>query len=304
MAAMTTTPTITTDILIVGGGPAGLQAALTVARVHRQAVLLDDGRYRNASVAHMHNIIGADGTPPHDFRARAQAELAGYDTVATRPVSARAIRESETGFAADLSDGTRLTARVVILATGVSDELPPIPGLDEVWGGRVAHCPFCHAHEFAGGRIGILGTAPAAHLGALLAPVAGSVIVLPLEGDSARAADGAHVARSHVVGMRDTGSSLDLTLADGSVESVDVAFVATALRQRSELPAQLGLELNDSGCVRVDELQRTSLPGVLAAGDMAHVPALPMPMASVATAIAAGQLAASAAIMHLLSAEH
>src|SRR5690606_12937919 len=109
------------------------------------------------------------------------------------------------------------------------DELPPVPGLAEVWGGRVAHCPFCHAHEFAGGRIGILGTAPAAHLGALLAPVAGSVIVLPLEGDSADAPHGSHVARSHVVGMRDTGAALELTLADGSHESVDVAFVATAL---------------------------------------------------------------------------
>jgi len=291
-----------TDILIVGGGPAGLQAALTVARVHRQAVLVDDGHYRNASVAHMHNIIGADGTPPHEFRARALAELGAYDTVSTRAASVSELRTDSGGFIADLADGSALAARAVILATGVRDELPPVPGLAEVWGGRVAHCPFCHAHEFAGGRIGILGTAPAAHLGALLAPVAGSVIVLPLEGDNEEAPDGSHVASSHVVGMRDTGAALELTLADGSVESVDVAFVATSLRQRSSLPEQLGLELNESGCVRVDELQRTSVPGVLAAGDMAHVAALPKPMASVATAISAGQLAASAAIMQLLSA--
>lgn len=295
----------TTDILIIGGGPAGLQAALTAARVHRQAVILDDGRYRNASVAHMHNVIGADGNPPHQFRARVRDELTAYDTVSVRPVSATAVRSDPGGgFVADLSDGTGLSAGTVILATGVSDELPEIPGLAEVWGGRAAHCPFCHAHEFAGGRIGIIGTARAGHLGALLAPVAGSLLVLPLEGDSAEGPDGVRVAGSHVVGMRDTGSALDLTLADGSVETVDVAFVPTTLRQRSTIAEQLGLELNESGCVRVDELQRTSVPGVLAAGDMAHVPALPMPMASMATALASGQLAASAAIMHVLSKTH
>ena len=295
----------TTDILIIGGGPAGLQAALTAARVHRQAVILDDGTYRNASVAHMHNVIGADGTPPQEFRTRARAELSAYDTVSARPVSATSVRPGPRGgFVAEIADGTTLSARTVILATGVRDELPEIEGLAEVWGGRVAHCPFCHAHEFAGGRVGILGTAPAAHLSALLAPVAGSLVVVPLEGDTADPPDGLPVARSHVVGMRDTGSALDLTLADGSVESVDAAFLATTLRQRSSIPEQLGLALNESGCVRVDEFQRTSLPGVLAAGDMAHVAALPMPMAAVATAIAAGQVAASAAIMHLLSAVH
>ncbi|MBC7307899.1 MAG: NAD(P)/FAD-dependent oxidoreductase, partial [Dietzia sp.] len=151
-----------TDILIIGGGPAGLQAALTAARVHRQAVILDDGRYRNASVAHMHNVIGADGNPPHQFRARVRDELTAYDTVSVRPVSATAVRSDPGGgFVADLADGTGLSAGTVILATGVSDELPEIPGLAEVWGGRAAHCPFCHAHEFAGGRIGIIGTARA-----------------------------------------------------------------------------------------------------------------------------------------------
>ncbi|NLW99632.1 MAG: NAD(P)/FAD-dependent oxidoreductase [Actinomycetales bacterium] len=289
-----------TDILIVGGGPAGLQAALTASRVHRRAVLLDDGDYRNAPVRHMHNLIGADGAAPEEFRARALGELAAYDTVACRPLAASEIRPSETGFVADLSDGSSLEARTVILATGVRDELPPIPGLDEVWGGRVAHCPFCHAHEFAGGRMAILGTEPASHLSDLLGPVAGSLTVFPLEGDSADAPNGSDVAASHVVGMRDTGSALELTLADGSHESVAVAFIAPPQRQRSALPERLGLALNDSGCVRVDEFQHTSLPGVFAAGDMAHLSALAMSTDSVASAIASGEVAASSAISHLL----
>ncbi|MGA8046230.1 MAG: NAD(P)/FAD-dependent oxidoreductase [Dermatophilaceae bacterium] len=292
------TTDIATDIVIVGGGPAGLQAALTVGRVHREAVLLDDGRYRNAAVAHMHNLIGADGTTPEEFRSRARRELAAYETIRLLNEGASGIVAAEGGFVTTLAGGGVVRSRAVVLATGVRDELPPVPGLAQVWGGRVAHCPFCHAHEFAGGRFGILGTATATHLSRMLAPVAGSVVVLPLEGDEA---DGRPVDQPTVVGMRDTGAALEVTLADDSVEVVDVAFVAPALRQRSDLPALLGLEPNPSGCVRVDEFQRTSVPGVLAAGDMAHLPAYPMPMASVASATAAGQLAASAAIMHLLS---
>jgi thioredoxin reductase len=293
MAKTDTDTDIETDILIVGGGPAGLQAALSVGRVHRDAVLLDDGRYRNATVAHMHNLIGADGTPPEEFRSRARTEIGAYETVRVMNERASGSVAADGGFVTTLDGGGVVRSRTIVLATGVRDELPPVPGLAEVWGGRVAHCPFCHAHEFAGGRFGILGTAAAAHLSVMLGPIAGSVVVLPLEGDD--------TDRPEVVGMRDTGSALEVTLADGSVEVVDVAFVAPTLRQRSELPAQLGLELNPSGCVRVDEFQRTSVPGVLAAGDMAHLLAYPMPMASVASATAAGQLAASAAIMHLMS---
>lgn len=290
-----------TDILIIGGGPAGLQAALSLGRIHRDAVLLDDGRYRNAMVSHMHNVLGADGAAPDDFRARAREQLGAYDTVSARGEQATGIEQDASGFVTRLSDGDDLHSRAVILATGVRDELPAIPGLDAIWGGRAAQCPFCHAHEFAGGRFGILGLGPAAHLSLMLSPLAGSVVALPLAEERGEAPAGLPVAGSPVVGMRDTGSAVELTLADGGVEHVDVVFAVPTLRQRAPFAEQLGLELNDSGCVRVDEFQRTSVPGVLAAGDMAHLPAYPLPMASVVSAAAAGQLAASTATMHLLT---
>ena len=289
-----------TEIVIIGGGPAGLQAALSLGRIHRTAVLLDDGRYRNATVRHMHNVLGDDGTAPSDFRTRAREQLGAYETVAVRGEEASEIARDGDGFVVRLAGDEALHSRGVILATGVRDELPAVPGLEALWGGRAAQCPFCHAHEFAGGRFGILGAGPAAHLAAMLAPVAGSVIVLPLDGDAVETPPGVPVAGSAVVGMRDTGSSVEVTLADGGVEQVDVVFAVPTLRQRAPFADQLGLELNESGCVRVDEFQRTSLPGVFAAGDLAHTPAYPMPMASVIAAAAAGQLAASAATMHLL----
>lgn len=283
---------MTTDIVIIGGGPAGLQAALSIGRVHRQAVLLDDGTYRNARVTHMHNVIGQDGTPPATLRAAARAELAAYPTVEVRDVRATTVTPRPDGtYAVTLAAGEDLVARAVILATGVRDELPQVDGLQDLWGGRAAQCPFCHAHEFAGGRFGILGTGPAAHLTALLEPVAGSLVLLPLEGDPAGAP---------VRAVRDTGDGVDVTLADGSTEHVDVLFLRPELHQGAPFAAQLGLARNDSGAIRVDEFQRTSLPGVMAAGDLAHVPALPMPMQSVVMAMAAGQVAASAAVMSLI----
>jgi thioredoxin reductase len=290
-----------TEVLIVGGGPAGLQAALSLGRIHRDAIVLDDGRYRNAMVSHMHNVLGADGTAPDDFRARAREQVAAYGTVSIRGEQATEIAHDANGLVTRLTDGDVLHSRAVILATGVRDELPAVPGLEEIWGARAAQCPFCHAHEFAGGRFGILGLGAAAHLSPMLRPLADSIVALPLPGEEDEAPAGLVVADSSVVSLRDTGSAVEVTLADGGVEQVDVLFAVPTLRQRAPFAEQLGLELNDSGCVRVDEFQRTSVPGVFAAGDMAHLPAYPMPMASVVSATAAGQLAASAATMHLLT---
>jgi thioredoxin reductase len=288
------------EIVIIGGGPAGLQAALSLGRIHRTAVVLDDGQYRNASVSHMHNVLGADGTAPQDFRARAREQLDEYETVAVRREQASEVTQDDGGFVVRLAGGQVVHARALILATGVRDELPAVPGLQALWGRRAAQCPFCHAHEFAGGRFGILGLAAATHLAPMLSPVAGSITVLPLSAEAAQAPTGLSVAGSAVVGMRDTGAAVEVTLADGRVETVDVVFAVPTLRQRAPFAERLGLEFNPSGCVRVDEFHRASQPGVFAAGDMAHQATYPMPMASVVAAAAAGQLAASAATMHLL----
>lgn len=293
---------IHTDIAVVGGGPAGLQAALTAGRVRRRVTLFDDGTYRNAAVSHMHNVLTHDGTPPADFRAAARAELTAYDTVTVREERVESIERHGTGFRLTLASGAVTSAYAVVLATGVRDELPPVPGLQEVWGDLAAQCPFCHGFEFAGRRIGILGAAAAPHLSALLGPVAGELVVFDEGQDLPEGArlDVPRVA-APVTGVERSGDGLRLALDDGSTEDVAVLFVAPTLHQSAPFAEQLGLELNPSGCVRVDEFGRTSVPGVLAGGDLAHLAAYPMPMASVVQASAAGQVAASSAIAHLLT---
>lgn len=299
-------PTVDTDVAVIGGGPAGLQAALTIGRVHRRATLFDDGRYRNGAVAHMHNVVTHDGTPPASFRAAARAELAAYATVEVREERVEAVRPVDGGaFVLTTASGAGLTASALVLATGMRDELPAVEGLDALWGDLVAACPFCHGHEAAGRRVGILGGVAAPHQSRILGPVAGSLVVLPHEDDAPTdLPGGVEVVTGRVVRAAREGDEVVLTLEDGRQERVAALFVAPASHQAAPFAEQLGLELNPSGCVRIDELGRTSRAGVLAGGDLAHQAALPMPMVSVVQAMAGGQLAASGALLGLLSAGH
>lgn len=292
-----------TEIAVIGGGPAGLQAALTAARVHRRVTLFDDGRYRNATVAHMHNVAANDGTPPARFRATVRAELAAYDTVEVREQRVESVTLVDGGgVRLTVADGSVLTAAVVVLATGMRDVLPDVEGLAALWGDLVAACPFCHGHEAAGRRVGILGAAAAPHQTRLLGPVAGQLVVLPHEDEPPTdLPDGVEVVTGRVVRAERDGDELLLTTEDGRRERVAALFVMPRFVQSAPFAEQLGLELNPSGCVRVDELGSTSVPGVYAGGDLAHLAALPMPMVSVVQAMAAGQLAASGALMGLLT---
>ncbi|HRD61123.1 MAG TPA: NAD(P)/FAD-dependent oxidoreductase, partial [Nocardioides sp.] len=164
------------DAVVIGGGPAGLQATLTLARVHRRVLMVDSGSYRNDPAGHMHNVVTHDGTPPAEFRAAARKELAAYDTATVRDAAVSSIAVQGAGFRVALGDET-VEARGVVLATGVADVLPDKPGLAELFGSVVAHCPFCHGHEFAGGHVGVLGVAGAGHLPGLVGPIASRVTV-------------------------------------------------------------------------------------------------------------------------------
>ena len=270
------------DAVVIGGGSAGLQAALTLGRVHRRTLLLDSGRYRNDPAHHMHNFLGHDGTPPDELRAAARKDLAAYDTVTVRDAAVASVGVDGDGFRVVLG-GEEITTRGLVLATGVRDTLPGVPGLAGLFGDVVAHCPFCHGHEFAGRRVAVLGDP--GHLTGLMGPVAASV-----EG-----VDPERVAR-----LERTDAGLLVVFTDGSTEEYGGMFVATALAQSAPFADQLGLTLLPSGCVEVDAMQRTSLPGVHAAGDMAHHPELGMPMASVLTAAASGLVAGAALAAYLI----
>ncbi|WP_313404926.1 NAD(P)/FAD-dependent oxidoreductase [Aeromicrobium sp.] len=272
------------DALVIGGGPAGLQAALTLGRMHRTAVLVDSGRYRNGTVEHAHNFMTHDGRAPGEIRKLAREDIAEYDTVELRDATVHSVREEGDGFVAETDDGP-IEARTLVLATGLTDVLPDVPGLREAWGREVAACPFCHGHELAGRRIGLVGEGPhVPMMVAMLAPIASEVLTF---------------GNDEVVAVEPTSDGLLLRLRAGEPVEVGGLFTHPAFEQSAPFAAQLGLEMLPSGCVRVDVLGQTSHPRVFAAGDLAHVADLPMPMASVLLAAAAGLVAGSSVVRSL-----
>lgn len=270
------------DAVVIGGGTAGLQAALTLGRVHRRTLLLDAGSYRNDPAHHMHNFLGHDGTPPAELRAAARKDLAAYDTVEVREAAATSVSRDGDGFRVELGDES-VTSRGLVLATGVRDELPDRPGIADLFGDVVAHCPFCHGHEFAGRPVAVLGEA--GHLAGIMGPVASSVTAL----------DPASVSS-----LSRTDDGVRVAFGDGSSQEFGGLFVSTVLTQAAPFAEQLGLATLPSGCVEVDVMGRTSVPGVHAAGDMAHHPDLGMPMASVLTAAASGLVAGASLVAYLI----
>lgn len=272
------------DAIVIGGGPAGLQATLTLGRMHRPTLMLDSGTYRNAPVDAMHNIITNDGRHPADFRSVVHAELAAYGDVEIRDLAATSVERLVDGtFEVTLADGSVVTARSLVLATGLRDVMPDIDGFAEQWGRTIHLCPFCHGHELGGKRIAIADSPAAEHQVPLLSPIAGTIEVVP-----------------PVTSVALTDDGLRVTSGATSVV-VDGLFLHPAFEQSAPFAAQLGLEMRESGCIAIDLFTNTSMPGVFAAGDLAHVADLPMPMPSVLAAAAAGQMAGAMAVRGALT---
>ncbi|MFS0886262.1 NAD(P)/FAD-dependent oxidoreductase [Aeromicrobium sp. 179-A 4D2 NHS] len=276
------------DALVIGGGPAGLQAALTLGRMHRTVLLVDSGQYRNGSVAHSHNFVTHDGRSPDELRRLAREDLSHYPSVELREGTVEGVSEIDDGFEADLG-GETVRSRTLVLATGMTDELPDIPGLADAWGAEVANCPFCHGHEFADRPIGLLGDGPSiGELEAMLAPIGSEVLTF---------------AKDDLSKVERTERGLLAHRTEGEPVELAGLFLHPSTAQAAPFAEQLGLDILPSGCVRVDALNRTSHPRIFAAGDLAHVEELPVPMPSILAAAAAGQAAGASAVRWLANPE-
>jgi thioredoxin reductase len=258
-----------TDVVVIGGGSAGLQAALTLGRMRFDVVVVDAGQPSNAPAHAIGGLLGAHEVAPLDLLATGREQLAELPSV--RLVDGEATRV-DTDRAVTLADGATLAARAVVLATGMHYAVPEIQGMAELWGTSVIHCPFCHGWEARDARIGLLAASEehAGHLGALLRLVSADVQVF----------DAVAALRS------ENGALRAVVLPDGTEVARDVLFVAAPMTPRDAAFTELGLERVESGHLAVDAFGRTSVAGVYAAGDL--VAAAP----AVVQALATGQRAA------------
>lgn len=292
------------DCVIVGGGAAGLSAALVLGRARRHVLMVDAGAQSNLAAHGIGGLLGFDGVPPAQLYAQGRAELGAYPSVGIRDGEVIAGAATEGGFALELADGDVVRTRRVLLAMGMRYESPAVPGLAELWGTSVFHCPFCHGWEVRDQPLAVLANGErAVHMATMLRGWSDDVVLLT-DGPADFADE--HRARLAEVGVPvDERAVAELVSADGELTAVRFAdgeslarrglLVASTLHQRSVLASKLGVGFAAAGAVSVEPIEidaryRTSVPGVFAAGDVCAQ------MPQVAAAVAAGSAAAASVV--------
>jgi thioredoxin reductase len=279
------------DTIIVGGSFAGMSAAMQLARARRAVLVIDSGLPRNRFAEAAHGFLGQDGKAPRAIIQEANRQILAYPTV--RLVEAEALEASEVegGFAVSLAEGRIEHARRLILATGLRDELLPIPGLWERWGVTVLHCPYCHGYEVAGQPLGVLASHPMSAHQARLIPDWGPTTYFTQgqfepdeEQASQLAARQVTIERTPVAELLGRTPELEaVRLNDGRVVPIRALFTAPRTSMASPLAEMLGCAFDDGptgAYIRVDDWKRTTVAGVYAAGDATS----PMHNATIASA--------------------
>ncbi|HLL65919.1 MAG TPA: NAD(P)/FAD-dependent oxidoreductase [Micromonosporaceae bacterium] len=284
------------DVAIIGGGAAGLSAALVLSRARRRVLVVDAGSPRNAPATHMYGYLSRDGLPPAELLATGHSEVKRYGGEIVTGTATDLVPAERSGFLVRLADGQRISARRLLLTTGLRDELPDIPGLRERWARDVLHCPYCHGHEVADRRLGVLGGTPGSVRYAQIVRQWTHDLVYftppdtltPVERTqlAARAVSVVEAAITRLV--IDDDQLRGVQLDDGRVVVRDALFVPPRFVPNNQLIAGLGCDVNGDGWVTTDHTGRTSVPGVWAAGNLVD------PRAQVITAAGAGSAAAIA----------
>ena len=265
------------DVVIVGAGPAGLSAGLILGRCRRAVLICDTGKPRNAASRGMHGYLTRDGISPQEFLATGRRELERYDTVQLRDVGAAdAVCNEQGRFTVTLDDGSIVTSRKLLIATGVCDNLPEIDGIHELYGRSVFHCPYCDGWEVGDQPIAIYGSGSRG-VGLSLELTAWSRdLVLCTDGpaeidehDRARLErNGIAIREERVTGLAGRDGILErIVFETGEPLARRAMFFTTGQFQRSRLAIRLGCEINDKGTVRTGRYESTHLPGLFVAGD-------------------------------------
>jgi len=269
------------DAIIIGGSYAGLSAAMQLARARRSIAVIDSHTPRNRFAAASHGFFGQDGAAPRAMIAQAREKLLAYPNVHFVDGTAIHAEAVPAGFAIDLGQGDRLEAAKLVLAFGVVDELPDLPGLAGKWGKSVLHCPYCHGYEFKGQRLGVLNVMEKSVHQALMIPDWGPTTFFVHGGAMPDAETLEKLRRRDVViepakVVALAGTETDLSgvrLEDGRVIELDALFTGSRTRMASGIAEQLGCAFEEGmlgPVIRTDAMKMTTVPGVYAAGDIAR----------------------------------
>ncbi|MDF0717481.1 NAD(P)/FAD-dependent oxidoreductase [Muricauda sp. 334s03] len=292
----------TYDVIIIGGSYAGLSAALALGRSLRRTLVIDGGKPCNKQTPHSHNFLTQDGKPPNEIAALAKKQVARYGSVEFIDGFASKITASDYGFSVNVGSGDEFEGHKIILATGVKDLMPEIPGFKECWGISVIHCPYCHGYEYRSEKVGLMAPPEKAfHLASLLLNLGNDITILQEEPSSFTKEElkslhkyNVKILNHKVVSIEHKDGYLEqVQLDNGELLSFTAIYAGIPFEQDSNISIDLGCELTEQGYIQTDHFQKTSVQGVFACGDNC------IPMRSVAQAVASGNIAGAMANMEL-----
>lgn len=294
------------DVIIAGGSYAGLSAAMALGRSLRRVLVLDTGKPCNRQTPHSHNFITHDGEKPAVIAQKAKEQVLRYPSVSWRNTSAEKARKEGPLFVVTTGDGLEVTARKLIVATGVEDRLPEIPGFAQAWGISVIHCPYCHGYEVRNETTGILANGEnAAHYAQLIRNWTSDLTILT-NGPSTISPDVVEKIKQHGIPIvekkiatlvHQDGYLSQVEFDDGSSFPLTALYSRPEMRQQCSVPESLGCEVTEHGLLKTDGFQKTAVPGLFVCGDASSM------MRSVANAVATGNVAGAMANSELIQEE-
>jgi thioredoxin reductase len=289
------------DVIIVGGSYAGLAAGTPLARARRKVLVIDGGRRRNRFAHHSYGFFTQDGAEAAAIAAQGREQLLAYDTAHWLDGQVTSAERTENGFRVQIEGMAPQEAKRLVVATGIVDLLPDLPGLAERWGSQVFHCPYCHGYELNQGQIGVLATSPLSMHLALLLPDWGPTTFFL---NDAFEPDDEHLEKLNARGVKLERSridriegKLDLIMQDGRAVNLDGLFTTTRFEVASPIAAMLGCEFDEGllgRTVKTDLMKASTVPGVYACGDAAR------PGGSLTFAVSDGMMAGVAAHQSLV----
>jgi thioredoxin reductase len=282
------------DVVIIGGSYAGLSAGMALGRALRKVLIVDSGRPCNIQTPHSHNFLTQDGATPAAIAQIAMDQVSAYPTVEMRMGSVLSVEGSNNDFTIHTDLGRNLVAKKVLFATGVRDVMPEIPGLAECWGISVIHCPYCHGYEVRNQKTGILTNGEAALDFSQLIDNWTKDLTIFTNG----AATFSEETRQKIQNLEVTineksitaighknGQLEQIAFSDGTTTVLSALYARLPFVQHTDIPEKLGCEISEHGLIKTDEMKRTSVAGVYAAGDNTTM------MRAVSAAVAAGGMA-------------
>ncbi len=281
------------DVIIIGGSYAGLSAAMSLGRSLRNVLIIDSGKTCNRYTPHSHNFIPHDGEEPSVLAKKAKEQVLKYKTVDFFEGLAVKGQKTDTGFRITTQSGKVFSAPKLIVATGIKDIFPAIKGFEECWGKTVIHCPYCHGYEFKGEKTAIMANGDKAfHLATLISNLTDDISIITSGKAAFNTIQEEKLAKHRIkiiemeidVIEHDKGHIKALLFKDGSRELFSAMYAALPFEQHSDIPVSLGCALTETGHIKTDMFQKTTVNGVFACGDNAAM------MRSVANAVGSGNI--------------